>query len=572
MKKIIQSLTSDDQALAKIPLAEYPRPQLRRSSFLCLNGEWDLAMSKTWPSIFSYKIMVPFAVESALSGVKRNLERQEMLFYRKKFPLDQSFIKDKVILHFDGVDQIADVYFNQHHVGHHEGGYLPFEIDISDLLQVENELIVQVKDDLDQTYGYGKQSHHSHGMWYTKSSGIWKTVWLESVPQSYFERIIIDTSLDTMTIKTLGNVQNKTLILHHEKNDEVFDFSEDEITIRIKNPHLWSPEDPFLYYFTLKGEEDEIHSYFALRTIEIKNCNGYQYLFLNGKPYFFHGVLDQGYFSDGLLTPKSYKKYEEEILLLKKWGFNTIRKHIKIEPLYFYYLCDKLGMIVFQDMVNNGRYSFFRDSVLPNIGIKYWPQRGKHSPKAIKEHFLKMTFETLTLLHNHPSICYYTIFNEGWGQFSADRIYRLVKKQEPSRIIDATSGWFYGKESDVDSHHIYFKNKKLRYKSRPIILSEFGGYVFKISQHSFCLNKTYGYRIFKTQEEWQSALVTLYQKQVIPYIKKGLCASIYTQVSDVEEETNGLLTYDRRVMKVNQNIMDEIAIQIKRALEEVEKS
>lgn len=559
MNKVI--LHTDDFLLDDIPLNEYPRPQFKRDSCFCLNGKWDIKITKenvSFDDKFDEQIIVPFSVESYLSNINRYLRKGEYIYYRKEFSLPKDFKKDKVILHFDGVDQICEVYINSKLIKKHEGGYLPFEIDITDYLKEKNVLFVKVQDDLDIKYGYGKQSKKSKGMWYTKTSGIWKTVWIESVSKNYFEKIKIDVTLTSLSLKIDTNIINKKLIIHTEKEDLVYEFIENDINIDIPKPHLWTPDDPYLYYFELIGEEDKIESYFALRKIEIKNKKTY----LNNEPIFFHGILDQGYFPDGLLTPKSYQKYKDEILKLKELGFNTLRKHIKVEPLYFYYLCDKLGMIVFQDMVNNSSYSFIRDTVLPTLGFLKWKNKGKHISKERKNQFIKECKETLALLYNSPCVLYYTIFNEGWGQFDSDKMFKMFKSLDSTRIIDATSGWFFGHKSDVDSYHIYFKPIKFKAKNRPIIISEFGGYVYKDKEHSFNLDRTYGYRIYKNKEDYHKGLSDLYLLQIIPQIKKGLCGAIYTQVSDVEDETNGLFTYDRKVVKVPLEIMKDIKCRI----------
>ena len=563
-------LLTDDLPLDEVPLSEYPRPQFRRDSYICLNGKWEIKISKEEVSFdenFEKEIIVPFSIESYLSGIYGYLEKGEYIYYRKEFILPEGFNKGRVILHFDAVDQICGVYLNRKLVKTNEGGYLPFEVDISDFLEEKNVIFVKVKDDLDLKYGYGKQTKTSKGMWYTKTSGIWKTVWLESVPVNYFKNVKIDVTLDSVTLDISTSIEDKTLIIHTENGDIVKSFKENKITLAIPSPHLWTPEDPYLYNFELISKEDKVYSYFALRTIEIKN-EKVPYIYLNGKPIFFHGLLDQGYFPDGLLTPKSYQKYEDEILKLKELGFNTLRKHIKVEPLYFYYLCDKLGMIVFQDMVNNSPYSFIRDTALPTIGMLRWKNKGKHTPKVNKEQFIKECKETIELLYNSPSVLYYTIFNEGWGQFDSDKIFDMVKTFDQTRIIDATSGWFFGDKSDVDSYHVYFKPIKVKTKHRPIIISEFGGYVYKDDEHSFNLDNTYGYRIYKNINDFHNGLESLYLNQIVPLIKKGVCGAIYTQVSDVEDETNGLFTYDRKVLKVSSELMNKIKIAIE---EEVEK-
>lgn len=563
MRNKYNNLYLDDNPLEDVPLQEYPRMQFKRASYLCLNGLWDVEItkSKELPTKYFSQVIVPFPIESKLSKVNKELKKGEYIYYRRFFNISKSFNVGRIILHFDGIDQISDVYINGKLVMHHEGGYLPFEVDITNCIKKENEkyeLVVKVQDDLNKMYGYGKQAIKSKGMWYTKTSGIWKTCWIESVPNKYFKNIKIDTTLDEVTIKVNGDILKKQIIIFSENKKQIYRFKSEEIKIKINNPNNWTPNNPYLYKFILKGEDDCVESYFALRTIKVGEFEGYPCLLLNDKPYFFNGLLDQGYYPDGLLTPKTYKKYEDEINVVKKLGFNTLRKHIKVETDYFYYLCDKLGMIVFQDFVNNGSYNYLTDTILPNIGLTKRLKKGFTTRNIIKEQFKKETKETIAMLYNHPSVVYYTIFNEGWGQFDADKMYDYVKDLDNTRIIDTTSGWFKSNKSDVISEHIYFKDIKFNKEMKPIILSEFGGYVYKVIEHSYNLSRTYGYKLFKTKEEYQKSLNKLYQEKILPYAFKGLSGCIYTQISDVEDETNGILTYDRKIVKINDPILPDI--------------
>jgi hypothetical protein len=554
-KKQRQILTLDDKPLAKVPLKEYPRPQFVRDSYICFNGEWDFEISSYCglPTKYNRKIIVPFVPESLLSGVNTYINKGEFIFYRKKFNLSKKFVKDLVFLHIDASDQFTDVYINGHHVASHSEGYLPLTSEIHSFIKYkDNELVIRVRDDLSKVIPYGKQSEKSHGMWYTKFTGIWKSVWLESVNIKHFENLQIRTNLEAVRIRSNGIGDNKKVIIHTEEGDIINDFDED-ITIKLSHPHLWSPDDPYLYNFELISDTDHVKSYFALRTIEVDKNDNSRILF-NGKPIFFHGLLDQGYWPDGIVTPKSYKYFEKEIKELKALGFNTLRKHIKVEPLYFYYLCDKLGMFVFQDMVNNNKYSIFKHGIPPVVFEKIHKKNfGKHDNRAYRQAFAKSMEGTVSLLSNSPCVVYYTIFNEGWGQTHPNSFYEYMKQLNLGPLVDSTSGWYFADKSDVYSYHIYFRKLKL-YKEkdiRPKLISEFGGYVYKIPEHSFNLYKTFGYKIFKTQEEFQKGFKDLYMNEVIPLIDQGLQGAIYTQVSDVEDETNGLFTYDRKVLKVN---------------------
>ena len=552
MTEIKHLTTKDGESLLKSdnPSSEYdsyyPRKMLSRDSFFSLNGEWDFECED-----YKGKINVPFAPESLLSGVCRVFKNGAPLVYKKSFSLDEGFIKERVILHFGAIDGVAAIYLNDTLIGTHAGGYDAFSFDITDAVKKENELRLEVVDDLrSHIYPYGKQCLERGGMWYTPISGIWQSVWLESVPNEYIKSLKIDTGSDFCRIFFDGIVGGE-VELHLPNGDKIYPIENGKCEIRLDSPILWSPESPHLYYFTARSGDDKIDSYFALRTVEIKKIDGIPRILLNGKVYFFNGVLDQGYFSDGIYTPASPNEYARDILAMKSLGFNTLRKHIKVEPEEFYYQCDKLGMIVFQDMVNNGKYSFLRDTALPTIGFKNLRER-KRTPSE-RDAFYEGMKRTVSQLYSHPCVVYYTIFNEGWGQFEADKMYALMRELDSTRIIDTTSGWFKKNESDVNSLHVYFKEVKLKGEKgeKPIILSEFGGYSYKIKEHSANLKKTYGYKKFENQGEFENALIDLYENEVIPNVQNGLCGAIYTQLSDVEDETNGFLTYDRRVLKVN---------------------
>lgn len=533
------------------PWQDYPRPMFVRDSYLNLNGEWDFAVAKSEeiPDAFLEKILVPFPPESTLSGIQRKIKKGERLYYRRTVTLPSEFTRDRIILHIDACDQISEVYIDGTFVSTKEGGYTPHSVDITNFLSSNSfELIIKATDDLDKKYPYGKQRRDRGGMWYTPVSGIWQTVWLESLPERPIEKIKITSTTKSAKIEIKSEAEKKILTM---PDGERIEFTDDVIVISPKNPHLWSPEDPYLYRFTLETETDKIESYFALREIGISEVDGISRLTLNGKPYIFNGLLDQGYFPDGIFLPASSDGYADDIKTAKACGFNMLRKHIKIEPQIFYYLCDTLGIAVFQDMVNNSDYSFLRDTALPTVGLQKLPDKMLHRSKESREIFVKTMTEEAELLYNCPSILYYTIFNEGWGQFSSDEVYRTLKSLDPTRIIDSTSGWFRRKKSDVDSRHIYFKPlKPKKIDGRPLVISEFGGYSYRCDGHLFS-EANYGYRSFDEREKFEDALVALYENEVTPLAKKGASAFVYTQLSDVEDETNGLLTYDRRVLKVN---------------------
>lgn len=552
--KTVLLKTDFENELTQLPYPDYPRPQFKRDSFLNLNGIWNFRIENKGSTVYDGEILVPFVPESRISKVLTQINKNDKLIYQRKFNLDKSFVKDKVVLNVGACDQSCRVFINKCLVGENFGGYIPFSLDITEFVKIgENSIKIIARDNMDINYPYGKQTSKRGGMWYTKISGIWQTVWIESMPENHIEKIKITPDLKGVDIQVFGGEREKLLSFGGRE----YKF-ENSLRINVEDPIHWAPEDPHLYEFTLRSGGDGISSYFALRSVGITEIDGTALLTLNGKPYFFNGLLDQGYFPDGIFLPASPSGFAEDIRKMKECGFNMLRKHIKIEPDIFYYYCDKMGMLVFQDFINNGKYSFFIDTALPTVGLK----RGvthKLTPAA-KKLFKETATKTVELLHNHPCVVYYTIFNEGWGQHSADDYYKYFKALDPARIFDTTSGWFKEKLSDVESEHVYFKPIKLKSKKgRPLVLSEFGGYSFKVKDHSFNLDKNYGYRTYKTENDLQNGLITLYESEIIPAIKNGLSAAVLTQLSDVEDETNGLLTYDRAILKVDPQKMKNVA-------------
>ncbi len=552
------------------PWSEYPRPSMVRESYLSLCGEWDFAVSDgDVPEEYGERILVPFPPESSLSGIEREIPKSSTLYYRRTVMLPDGFKRDRLLLHFGAVDNFTTVRINGVSVGEHEGGYLPFTLDITEAVGEADrfEIALEVRDPLDKRYPYGKQTDKRGGMWYTPVSGIWQAVWLESVPDRYIEKLKITPSMSGVKIEITGGDEIKRITL--ENDGKVYECRGSCCEIRPDEPHLWTPDDPYIYRFTVECNEDKISSYFALREITTGMVDGVPRILLNGKPYLFTGLLDQGYYPDGLFLPATAEGYRNDILTAKKCGFNMLRKHIKIEPEIFYYLCDTLGMAVFQDMVNNSSYSFLIDTALPTIGFKRLSDRHRHSDPVSREIFKKHSLATLEHLYNFPSVVYYTVFNEGWGQFSADECYRLVKSADPTRVIDATSGWFTQRESDVDSRHVYFKRVKLgRVTDRPIVISEFGGYSHRVEGHLFG-SANYGYKLFDTEEGFREAFTRLYTEEIEPLLAHGVSALVYTQISDVEDETNGILTYDRRHLKLDADTVREMMERQRKAVEEV---
>jgi len=549
--------TVHGENLTGTPWQVYPRPQMRRDSYVNMNGEWAFAAGK---GAFDRTIRVPFCPESALSGVQEHFPEGISLKYRRMVTLPDGFHRGRVLLHIGAADQKLTCYVNSKNMGTHHGGYEAMTFDITDALQAENCIELFCKDDLrDRSYPYGKQTLTRGGMWYTPVSGIWQTVWLESVPETYIEKLDIKTDMTCATVTVTPAQEGKVVFAGAE-----YPLVDGKAVITPENPRLWSPEDPYLYNFAVETASDRVESYFALRTIESKAVDGIPRLCLNGKPYFFHGLLDQGYWPDGIYTPATPACYAEDILAMKRLGFNTLRKHIKVEAEEFYYQCDRLGMVVFQDMVNNGDYSFFRDTALPTVGVQKLDDQKLHKDPASRKRFLEGMEATVRQLKNHPCILYWTIFNEGWGQFDSESAYEQLRKLDDSRIIDSTSGWFRQEKTDVESLHIYFNFwHRLKGTDKPLVLSEFGGYTYREEGHIFNPEKAYGYKTCKDRGEFQTQLEKLYRTRIIPAVKKGLCAAVYTQVSDVEDEINGLLTYDRKVCKADETVMRQLAKELK---------
>ena len=565
----IELKTKQGEALLQseqTPWQVYPRPQMRRDSFLNLNGFWEFSAG----DFYADRFRVPFCPESRLSNIGTHFPEGTPLIYRRSFVLPEGFHKGRVILHIGAADQIAEVTLNGKFIGRHEGGYEAFSFDITDALtdpavELFNVLRITCYDDLkDQSFPYGKQvkPEKRGGMWYTPVSGIWQTVWLESVPETYIQKLNIENRGYAVSVSVEPALNGKVIV---PKLGE-FALKEGKCRIAPENPHVWSPEDPYLYDFSVETDTDRVESYFAIRSLEIKKVEGIRRLCLNGKPYFFHGLLDQGYWPDGLFTPAAPECYAEDILAMKALGFNMLRKHIKVEAEEFYYQCDKLGMVVFQDMVNNGAYDFLRDTALPTAGVQTLDDRWLHRDPKTRQAFLVGMKATVEQLKNHPCICYWTIFNEGWGQFDSDRAYAQLKKWDDTRFVDSTSGWFRRKKTDVDSRHVYFRKVKLKAGEKPLVLSEFGGYSYKPEGHVFNTESTYGYGKFEDPQPFREALEKLYLEQIVPGVKQGICASVYTQISDVEDETNGLLSYDRKVCKVDAAQMRKIAQALQDAL------
>ena len=548
------------------PLTEYPTPQFERDSYFSLNGVWDFSLDQNPKNhdSYPYEIVVPFAVESELSGVEQRVKPGDIMHYRKEFEVPEGFVKSRVLIHFEAVDQVCDVYLNGVLIAHHEGGYLPFTADCMELRPGKNELLVDVTDDTSSPlFPRGKQSLKPKGIWYTATSGIWGSVWLESVPNQVIQSLRIDPLFDEKKVRVKVQFEGKVVtskVTAFYKGREVASGSLDasaEVTLSlIGNFKEWSPENPQLYDLAVEVNSDRIKSYFAMRKFSKVMHNGHLVFGLNNKPYFLTGVLDQGYYSDGGLTPPTDEAMIQDLQMLKDMGFNMVRKHIKIEPMRWYHHCDRLGLIVIQDFVNLGDpVRFFLFALAPFFKLKIDDTQQQKllgvGNLAARERFESEMKGALARLYNVPSIAVWTIFNEGWGQFDSVRITSSLRLADSSRLIDSASGWFDQGAGDFDSRHIYMRKINVEGDGQRILsLSECGAYSLAIEGHCAAKNGTF-YKRFHSQEKLWKAISSLYEKEILPAKDHGLSVVVYTQLSDVEGEINGLVTYDRRLRKVD---------------------
>jgi beta-galactosidase/beta-glucuronidase len=562
------------------PHPEYPRPQMVRSNWQNLNGLWEFSITTKFapqPDTFPGQILVPFPIESALSGVKQPLNPREKLWYHRKFTVNSACLVERVLLHFGAVDWQCRVFLNSQFVGEHFGGYDPFSFDISDYLsEGENELVVSVWDPSDKLpIQRGKQVQKPGFIWYNAHSGIWQTVWLEGVPNTFIETFKITPDIDQIQVKIEAQIahpaQSCTLYARVlDRGECVIEGSspwDEPLILTMPEVDLWSPDNPHLYDLELplhNGQKviDQVRSYFGMRKFSlIKDPQGVLRFGLNNQPLFLYGPLDQGYWPDGISTPPTDQAVQWEINFLKQAGFNMLRKHVKIEPARYYYHCDRAGLIVWQDMVNGGI------SPKPIWGLlapllkslrddrAYW--RLGRQQKASRHQFKAEYQRMLSNLYNVVSIAIWGPFNEGWGQFNAAHFADWTKDLDPTRLVDHASGWFDQGAGDFKSEHIYFKPLPAPKTdpTRAWVLSEFGGYSLNLPEHAWNPKKNFGYKKFTSQEALTSGYMDLLENQLIPWIKAGLSAAVYTQTTDVETEINGFLTYDRKVVKMNQDAL-----------------
>ena len=574
------------------PLAEYPRPAMRRDSCEILNGPWQYAITQTaeYPAAWQGSILVPYSPEAPASGVNRTLQPGQWLHYHRLFapPAGEG---GRVLLHFGAVDYACAVQVNGHLAGGHRGGYWPFTLDITDLLNGtgRNSLWVAVQDPTGHgTQARGKQTLKPGGMFYPAQSGIWQTVWLERVPDNYIQTLTVTPDYDARTVTVRvhtakpGGAVNLWAMVRAGGVTIAEDWGSDEadqdgeVTLNIPEEHFfpWSPDTPFLYDLTVgtnQGEEagfDTVHSYFALRKWSCApDAHGVLRFCLNDKPILLNGLLDQGYWPEGLYTPPSDAAVERELSEVKALGFNLLRKHAKIEPQRWYYHCDRLGLIVWQDIVNGGSaYNLWFVTYLTNVLqplLRRFPD-GKacrrllsRAKPAGREEYAHELADTVQALRCHPCIACWVPFNEGWGQFDAGKAVQALRALDGTRLVDEASGWFDQGGGDVHSLHNYFYPLRIRPQKRTVALSEYGGIAWPMPGHE-PPRKTYGYGTAKDRQELTARYKKLQLKTVLPQLEKGLSALVYTQLTDVEDEVNGLFTYDRAAVKPDANAVRSV--------------
>ena len=561
------------------PLPEYPRPQLVRNSYLNLNGVWQYAITKApeMPAAMQGEIVAPFSPETPLSGVGHILQPDEYLWYRRTVTLPEGFFRGgRLLLHFGAVDQCCTVWVNGREAAAHTGGYLPFTVDVTGhMTGTEFLLELRVTDPTDTgCLSRGKQRLKNGGIWYTPQSGIWQTVWMECVPENYLRtlRITPQPEAGTVHFALAADAPENAGITVRKEGKTVAAGQTDaagELTLTLPPEalRLWSPEDPFLYdvSIVLPGG-DRVESYFGMRSFGIgRDEKGLPRLLLNGRPYFHNGLLDQGYWSDGYYTAPADEAMIHDIAEMKRLGFNMLRKHIKVEPLRWYYHCDRLGMLVWQDMVNGGdAYSPLSIYVFSNLGLRVKDDHYRYFSRCDakgRAHYMEELGQLVELLYNTVSLAMWVPFNEGWGQFDALKAVQAIRRRDATRTIDHASGWYDQGGGDIKSIHWYFRPYRHRQppgEQRPVCLTEYGGYNCAVPGHCRGEKHEFGYKKIADPAAFNRAFRRLMEEQIIPAKAGGLAAAVYTQLSDVEGELNGLLTYDRKVCKADEALFRSV--------------
>jgi beta-galactosidase/beta-glucuronidase len=579
---------------------EYPRPQMVRPDWLNLNGWWDMSVRGSeapCPERFSEKILVPFPIESRLSGVRRSFLPSQRLWYRRQFQIPDAWSGQRILLHFGAVDWQTDVWLNGSLAGKHVGGYCPFYFDITDLLLKDHSqtLLVAVRDPSNDGYQQrGKQSLWPGDIFYTAVSGIWQTVWLEPVPSLAIQALKMTPDVDAATLNLTVRLHDAGSGARHDAVDsgsgarhdsglderrlEIQAYAGDQLVAETTSPasqpialqlpaehlHVWSPNDPFLYNLQIRLTGgglvlDEVASYFAMRKFHIAvDSQGHQRLCLNNRPLFLHGILDQGQWPDGLYLAPSDEAVRQELLTVRQMGFNLVRKHAKVEPARWYHHCDQLGLIVWQDMPSGGKpQEFLRHVIFPTVLPMVKPSDHHYkifgrSDRHNRALFYREMRTLIDYLYNTPCVAMWVLFNEGWGQFDACSLARWVQRYDPGRWVDPASGWFTWGCPEIRSIHLY--HKALALTANPqrqvVVFSEYCGFQHDLDSHKKG-HWMLGYHGYTNQASLTAAYRALMEKQLAPLVRKGVSAAVYTQLTDIEDEKNGLLTEDRRQAKID---------------------
>ena len=552
----------------------YPRPQMKRENWKNLNGLWEYAIvpvNSKEPSEFQGEILVPFAVESELSGVKKLVGENKNLWYRTEFNVPEYSSHERIQLNFGAVDWKATVYINGEKAGEHTGGFTPFSLDITPYLKKGLQILtVKVWDPSDAgTQPRGKQVANPKGIWYSPVTGIWQTVWLEKTSKEFIQSIKNTPDIDHAKLHSqiyLGGItEAKNLLVEALNGGKVVASSQSElhrgqklvqIDLEIPNQVLWSPDNPHLYDLkvSLRDDDstiDEVSGYFGMRKVSLgKDHNGYTRILINNEPLFQFGLLDQGWWPDGLFTAPNKEAMLYDVAMTEKWGFNMIRKHVKVEPAVFYYECDKRGMLVWQDMPN-GNY-------LEELRIQAWEEKDAQRPKKSSKQFEKELKEMMDYFHSFPSIVVWVPFNEGWGQYDTERVTGWVEDYDPSRLIDSPSGWADRGVGDMIDVHLYpGPGMELSEENRVAVLGEFGGIGWAVEDHIWWDKKNWGYLTYSGERQYKERFEELL-KDLVSLKSFGLSAAIYTQTTDVEGEVNGLMTYDREVVKIDPEVTQKL--------------
>lgn len=554
-----------EQVNPKSVLPEYPHPLMERSEWQNLNGEWEYAikpLGEVEPASFDGNILVPFAVESSLSGVQKEVGEKNELWYKRSFTVPAKWKGKDVMLNFGAVDWKAEVFVNDVLVGSHKGGYTPFSFNITPFLKGSGaqKLVVRVWDPSDKGYQpIGKQTSNPQGIWYTSVTGIWQTVWLEPVASNHITAVksIPNVDANALNVTVGASTPCVTSIVEVKLLDKgavvasAKGVQGQELRLGVKNPTLWSPENPYLYDMSITLSQngkviDQVKSYTAFRKISVeKDKNGILRMCLNNKPLFHYGPLDQGWWPDGLYTAPTDEALLYDIKKTKEWGFNMIRKHVKVEPARWYYHCDKEGILVWQDMPSG------------DMGNRWEPHKyngGTDKERSVESvaNYYQEWKEIMDLGVSHPSIVVWVPFNEAWGQFDTEKVVAWTKAYDPSRLVNPASGGNHRPCGDIlDLHNYPGPDMFLFDAQRVTVLGEYGGIGLPLENHLWWNKRNWGYIQFKNSDEVTAEYVK-YANELKGFVKRGFSAAVYTQTTDVEGEVNGLMTYDRKVIKINE--------------------